>query len=402
MGERPVRALFAGASMEPDWEGGEPVFADLLERGLRDLGVDVVREGSRRGLLGFAALAATPYDVEVRRLFQYRRRLRAARPDVVLAFFDYDCSLILAAHQEGIPVVACTQIYWPTCPIGTHYIEGVGVCYEPGLAKCVRHAARSPVSPNLGIPVPGLPPPLGLALYSKLWTRHRVLSLAGAIACNSEFMAGVLRRAGYAKVHAIHNGVDAGLFDPVPWNEPARTVLYPVARSGQERKGFPHFAELARTLRLEDPTVRCKVLNYPGDDVIDGTPYLARAELAAEFRRTYVAVVPGLWDEPFGLVVVEAMAAGRPVVAYGTGGIPEIIEDGVSGILVPRGDRSALLSAVRGLLADPARARRMGAEARARVEAKFGYERTARSYLALIERLLDTASRPPKAWPAGP
>lgn len=44
----------------------------------------------------------------------------------------------------------------------------------------------------------------------------------------------------------------------------------------------------------------------------------------------------------------------------------------------------------------------MGAEARARVEAKFGYERTARSYLALIERLLDTASGPPKAPPAGP
>jgi glycosyltransferase involved in cell wall biosynthesis len=215
-------------------------------------------------------------------------------------------------------------------------------------------------------------------------------------------MAGVFRRAGYARVHAIHNGVDAGLFDPAPWNEPTRTVLYPVARSGQERKGFPHFADLAKTLRAEDPTVRCKVLNYAGDDLMDGTPYLSRAELAAEFRRTYLAVVPGLWDEPFGLVVAETMAAGRPVVAYATGGIPEIIEDGVSGVLVPRGDRAALLAAVRSLLADPARARRMGAEARARVEAKFGYERTARGYLELIHGLLD-AGTPPRDRPvAGP
>ncbi|MCI4317568.1 MAG: hypothetical protein L3J96_03440, partial [Thermoplasmata archaeon] len=99
MVERPIRALLAGASMEPDWEGGEPVFADLLERGLKELGVDVVREGSRRGLAGFAALAVVPYDLEPHRLLQYRRRLRAAHPDVVLAFYDYDCSLIIAAHQ---------------------------------------------------------------------------------------------------------------------------------------------------------------------------------------------------------------------------------------------------------------------------------------------------------------
>ncbi|MCI4328904.1 MAG: glycosyltransferase family 4 protein [Thermoplasmata archaeon] len=394
MVERPIRALFAGASMEPDWEGGEPVFADLLERGLKELGVDVVREGSRRGLAGFAALAVVPYDLEPHRLLQYRRRLRAAHPDVVLAFYDYDCSLIIAAHQEGIPVVACTQIYWPTCPIGTHYIEGSGVCYEPEFGKCLRHIARSPVSPNLGIPLPGLPPPLGFVLYSKLWVRHRALSLADAIAPNSEFMAGVLRTAGYDRVHPIYNGVDVGLFHPTPWNEPVRQVLYPVARSGQERKGYPHFAELAKTIRKDDPSVRFKVLNHKSDELMDGAPYLTRTELAEEFRRSYLAVVPGLWDEPFGLVAAEAMAAGRPVVAYATGGLPEIIEDGVSGILVPRGDVQALTEAVRGLLKDPERARRLGEGARARVEAKFRYERTAAEYLALIQELLNRGALP--------
>ncbi|MCI4324307.1 MAG: glycosyltransferase family 4 protein [Thermoplasmata archaeon] len=394
MGERPLRALFAGASMEPDWEGGEPVFAGLLERGFREMGVQVEREGTRRGLLGFAALAVVPYDVEPYRLMRYRRRLRASRPDVVLAFYDYDCALIVAAHQEGIPVVACTQIYWPTCPIGTHYIEGQGVCYEPGLAKCVRHAARSPVSPNLGIPTPGLPPPLGLVLYSKVRLRRPALSLADAIVANSEFMAGVLRRGGYDKVHAIHNGVDVGLFNPAPWRESTRQVLYPVARSGQERKGFPHFAELAKTIRAEDPSVRFKVLNHQGDELLDGAPYLSRTELAAEFQRSYMAVVPGLWDEPFGLVAAEAMASGRPVVAYAAGGLTEIIEDGVSGILVPRGDVQALTAAVRVLLRDPERARRLGEGARARVEAMFSYQRTAAGYYALIQKLLNKGVPP--------
>ena len=390
MGDRKIRALFAGASMEPDWEGGEPVFASLLERGLTELGVEVVREGDRRGLLGFATLSLVPADLEPQRLLRYRRRLREIHPDVVLAFFDYDCSLIVAAHREGIPVVACTQIYWPSCPIGTHYIEGSGTCYTPELGKCLRHIATSPVSPNLGLPVPGIPPPLGFFLYSKLWSRPAALGQADAIAANSEFMAGVLRRAGYPKVHAIHNGVDTRLFEPAPWQGPTKQVLYPVARSFQERKGFPDFQSLARSIRATDPATRFRVLNYKGDELLDGTPYLSRTELAAELRRTYVAVVPSRWDEPFGLVTAEAMAAGRPVVAYASGGTPEIIEDGVSGLLVPRGDVEALTAAVRGLLRDEARAREMGAAARRRVAENFGYEKTAERYLDLIRRLLES------------
>jgi glycosyltransferase involved in cell wall biosynthesis len=184
------------------------------------------------------------------------------------------------------------------------------------------------------------------------------------------------------------------LLQPTPWKVCSRQVLYLVARSWQERKGYPHFAELAKTLRAEDPSIRFKVLNHKGDELMDGAPYLTRSELAEEFRRSYLAVVPGLWDEPFGLVAAEAMAAGRPVVAYATGGLPEIIEDGVSGILVPRGDVRALTESVRSLLKDPERARRLGEGARARVEAKFRYERTASEYLALIQRLLDRGARP--------
>src|SRR5579863_5650654 len=198
---RPTRVLFAGASMERDWQGGEPVFADLLERGLAERGLKIEREGSRRGLAGFLALGLMPHDFEPRRLFAYRRRLRRSKPDVILTFYDFDSSLVLAAHQEGVPVIACAQIYWPTCPIGTHYIEGVGTCYTLELGKCLRHIANSPISPNLELPVPALPAPLGLLLYSKVVARRSVLSLADAIAANSEFMAGVLRRGGFSRVH---------------------------------------------------------------------------------------------------------------------------------------------------------------------------------------------------------
>jgi glycosyltransferase involved in cell wall biosynthesis len=76
-------------------------------------------------------------------------------------------------------------------------------------------------------------------------------------------------------------------------------------------------------------------------------------------------------SEGFGRVVVEAMAMARPVVATAVGGVPEIVQDGQTGILVPPSDPAALADAVRSLLDDPARASRLGAAGRARAESRF-------------------------------
>jgi glycosyltransferase involved in cell wall biosynthesis len=90
------------------------------------------------------------------------------------------------------------------------------------------------------------------------------------------------------------------------------------------------------------------------------------AAVIEAFRRSAIAVVPSVWAEPFGIVVIEAMAGGTPVVGSDVGGIPEIIQHGVSGLLVPPGDARALREALSGLIADPARRRAMGEAARRR------------------------------------
>ncbi|HEY5424288.1 MAG TPA: glycosyltransferase family 4 protein [Ilumatobacteraceae bacterium] len=90
------------------------------------------------------------------------------------------------------------------------------------------------------------------------------------------------------------------------------------------------------------------------------------AAVIEAFRRSSIAVVPSVWSEPFGIVVIEAMAGGSPVVASKIGGIPEIIDDGVSGILVPPGDPDALRRALADLLADPERRLAMGRAAHQR------------------------------------
>jgi glycosyltransferase involved in cell wall biosynthesis len=96
--------------------------------------------------------------------------------------------------------------------------------------------------------------------------------------------------------------------------------------------------------------------------------------LAEELAKASIVVVPSLWPEPFGLVGIEALAAGRPAVASSTGGIVDWLEDGVSGLCVPPGDAARLADALNELLDDPERRRAMGAAGKRAVAARFSTE----------------------------
>jgi len=85
------------------------------------------------------------------------------------------------------------------------------------------------------------------------------------------------------------------------------------------------------------------------------------------FRRSMMALVPSVWAEPFGLVVLEAMATGRPVIASRIGGLADLVVDGETGFLVAPGDAGALGEAIERLLADPALRARMGQAGQQRV-----------------------------------
>ena len=86
----------------------------------------------------------------------------------------------------------------------------------------------------------------------------------------------------------------------------------------------------------------------------------------AAWARSSIGLAPSLWREPFGIVVIEAMAGGSPVIGSCVGGIPEIVVDGESGLLVPPGDVDALAAAMRRLIEEPALCEQMGEAARRR------------------------------------
>jgi glycosyltransferase involved in cell wall biosynthesis len=106
-------------------------------------------------------------------------------------------------------------------------------------------------------------------------------------------------------------------------------------------------------------------------DRIEFKGWLDAEDVARELAEASVVAIPSTWPEPFGLVGIEAFAAGRPVVASATGGIGDWLEDGVSGLSIRPGDPQGLAHALNELLSDPARQQAMGAAGKKTVADRF-------------------------------
>jgi len=107
-------------------------------------------------------------------------------------------------------------------------------------------------------------------------------------------------------------------------------------------------------------------------------------------------VLPSL-SEGISNTVLEAMASGLPVLATAVGGNPELVESGVTGMLVPRSDDASMAQAIRSYAESPALCRRHGLEARRAAERRFGMEAMVNAYLAIYDALLAGARRPARA-----
>jgi glycosyltransferase involved in cell wall biosynthesis len=219
----------------------------------------------------------------------------------------------------------------------------------------------------------------------------------------------------YVRGRLVRNGVPASritvapYFAGVPGGVPSGSAtrstnsLLFVGRLVPE-KGL---AYLLRAMRSMDPATRLTVngdgparaelvsltqgLGLAGR--VDFRGWTSRTELLACYERADVVVVPSLWPEPFGLVGIEAMAYGKPVVAFRGGGIPEWLADGGTGYAVECGDVAGLARRCSELLGDPELRLRMGERARARVRNEFSRER---HVAAITDALANTV------WSASP
>ncbi len=115
--------------------------------------------------------------------------------------------------------------------------------------------------------------------------------------------------------------------------------------------------------------------------------FLGRVSPVGPLLERSLAVVVPSRGEGFGMVALEASERGRPVIASAVGGLPEIVEDGVTGLVVPPDDPAALAAAILALARGPHRAAAMGAAARARALAAFPLARVVGETASLYEEL---------------
>jgi phosphatidylinositol alpha-1,6-mannosyltransferase len=116
---------------------------------------------------------------------------------------------------------------------------------------------------------------------------------------------------------------------------------------------------------------------------------LSYAELAACYAHCEIFALPSK-GEGFGLVYLEAMACGKPVIGGAHGGAPEVIEDGKTGYLVPHGDAAQLATAMEALLSDPAAQKEMGRRGKERVENEFRFNVFAKSFKKILRELCES------------
>jgi glycosyltransferase involved in cell wall biosynthesis len=201
-----------------------------------------------------------------------------------------------------------------------------------------------------------------------------------------------------AGFQVVHYGIEAGPEPPpLPGGRRLAIVgrLIPIkghdvllAALAVAREQVPDLAlEIAGEGQLE-PDLRATVAQLGLDDAVT---FLGRvAPVAPVLERADVVVVPS-FGEGFGLVGLEAMERGRPVIASAVGGLSEIVDDGRTGILVPPGDVDALAEAIVELASDAARAAAMGTAGRARALDEFSQERCTERIEALYGAALAAA-----------
>jgi alpha-maltose-1-phosphate synthase len=253
----------------------------------------------------------------------------------------------------------------------------------------------------------------GYALSS--WCERTAIRSAAAIIAVSNGMAEDVRvtypEIPPDRVHVIHNGIDASQYSPdlghdvldrlgINPSEPSVVFVGRVTR----QKGLPVLLRAAEWIDPSAQLVLCagqadtaelqaevtglvERLRATRSGVIWLAGMLRRAEVIQILSHATVFVCPSEY-EPLGIVNLEAMACGSAVVASAVGGIPEVVADGQTGLLVPPGDEAALAEAINALVREPARAAEFGAHGRARAVAEFSWEEIAAQTAALYERLV--------------
>lgn len=322
--------------------------------------------------------------------------------------------LVMAGDLKGIDIAHCHTWYSHFAGLLAKQLEGVPLVLTTHSLEPHR---------------PWKAEQLGSAYYASSWIEKTAYQNADGVVAVSESMrkdVHELYGVPLNKIRVIHNGIDLSYYKPTP----DKSILdkYGIDRKKPfvlfvgritRQKGIIHLVNAVKYINPGHQVVLCagapdtkeiakemqsnvdRAKKDSQNEIIWIEEMLPKNEVIALYSLADVFVCPSVY-EPFGIINLEAMACHTPVVASEVGGIPEVVEHGETGLLVPIKQKSEgnvepadpdlfarnLASAVNSIKDSPEKLKKMGAKARRRVEAKFSWTSIAKETLGFYKELI--------------
>ena len=317
---------------------------------------------------------------------ELRRVLNSFRPDVVHGrVLLWQLSPVVLAALGTVPMVFNPADYKTACPTAKKILpDGEPCVYRRGLECLRRGCCRT--APQWALEM----------LQGRIWERCR--SRIDRVVAQSQGAKQQLERLGLPVDEVIHNGVAERAPRP-PLSEPPLIAF--AGRLSPEKgvqvllRAFQLVVQSVPGVRLsivgsgpERPSIERLARELGVGGQIELAGHLQKAEMENRLERAWVQAVPSLWHEPFPNVATEAMMRGTAVVASHMGGLPEIVEPGETGYLVPARDVPALAGALTEIVADRGLAERLGEAGRWRALRLFSMESSASRFEKLYAGML--------------
>jgi glycosyltransferase involved in cell wall biosynthesis len=319
--------------------------------------------------------------------WQLRRVLDAERPDIVHAHNWMVHSYLPLKRSAGVPLVLSLHDYSLVCAMKRLMRQG-RPCEGPSPVKCLRCAGD-----HYGaVKGAGVIAMMAATAWPEGALVDSFVPISHAVARGNRLH---LRRTPYEVIPNFFSpprGPQPSWIDALPAGE---FVLY-AGDVSYEKGAGTLLRAFARIERNTMPLVMIgrqflePVAEEASGRVVRIDP-LDHFSVLEAFRRCAFAVVPSLWPEPSGLVALEAMAMGKAVIASRTGGLPEIVVHGETGMLVATGSVADLERALSALMADAALRTRLGEAGRRRVAEHFSPQAVVPRFEALYETVVGPA-----------
>lgn len=309
-------------------------------------------------------------------------------PDVVhVNLYLTQLSPLVLRALDGVPSVYYAQWWRAICPLGTRLLPRGATCESRPGSACLRQGC---------LPMRDWPPLMAQMAMDRAWGGRftRVAAISRAVAERlAQFGAPHLRSA-----TVVHPGT--AIVEPRVAMAPSPTAI--VAGRLVPEKGVDVLLRALARVVHRHPRARLVVA---GDGPergslhrlaeasglghhVEFTGRLDRDALFDRLRSSWVACVPSVWEEPFGMIAAEAQMHGVAVLASRTGGLTEIVGDGETGFLVPPGDVDATADRLESVFSDPERALSLGRRGHLRARDVFGLDASAARFEGLYREAI--------------